>query len=253
MAFRSSFRFFLLASTLVGCSPRVISEAVLDEPYYPVDSLVQPNAEALTTISPYKNQLGEEMKTAIGTAAHAITNDPGRGESALGNLAADLILTKSRERYDEVDLSVINAHGGLRVPINKGPILVENIYEVMPFDNTIYIYSLSGPLTLKLFDHCAGTLRNVIGGASFKIEGSKAIDIVIGNEPFDNSKSYVLAISDYLASGGNGFGFVGDQGEFLKDINYLQRDMIIDFIKDLTKEGVEISSEIDGRMKRLDE
>ena len=235
----------------LACSPQVLKEMDRTPGYMVVDSLSPEPSSIVKMISPYQRELSGEMKRQIGVAEEEINNHPGRGESSLGNFVADLILNQSKKKYEgKIDLALINAHGGLRVPIAKGPILVEHIYELMPFDNSIFLYELNGQQTKQLFDHCAATMRSVIAGATFQIQENKAIEVVIGGKALNENESYVLAISDYLSGGGGGFGFVSD-GKLIEDIEYLQRDMIIDYIVDQTSANKVIKAKIDGRMKSV--
>jgi len=195
---------------------------------------VDEGVEAL--IAPYKKELDAQMDRIIGEAAEEFNNDAGpTGESTLGDFVADLLLVQSRKEYGEdVDLAVINHRGGLRTSIRKGPVSVRNIFELMPFENEIWILELSGEQTQMLFDNAARRKSNVIGGATFTIiDDERAEDIVINGLPFDPSNSYKVSISDYLAGGGGGHGFLSELAPF-QDNDYLCRDMILEHIEEVS-------------------
>ena len=244
--------YLIVTFCLLSCSRQYLQEVNTSRSFIEVTDNELPSKRIDQAIAPFRLQLEGEMKQQIGTATRELNNHPGKGESILGNFVADLILIQSQIRAGtKVDISLINAHGGLRVPIPKGPILVESIYEVMPFENTIYLYELKSNEVQQLFDHCAATLRSVVGGATFKASNGRAIDIMVGGKSLEADRTYILAISDYLSAGGHGFGFVG-QTKFVADIKYLQRDMIIDYIKDLTEKGLEVNGKFDRRMEILE-
>ena len=118
----------------------------------------------------------------------------------------------------------------------------------MPFENNVWVLEMSGPLTQQFFDHCAKTRRNNVAAARFTIQEDKAIRISIDGEPFNPNQKYTLAISDYLAEGGGGFGFL-DQAVRLADLDYKMRDMIIDYIKGLSDQDKVVKAQLDGRIK----
>lgn len=214
-----------------------------------VNSDIVADSAIAAIISPYKYDLDKQMKTVIGRAAHNLDNQPGWGESKLGNFVADLLLTQSKKKFGrKIDMAIMNAHGGLRSTISHGPITKENIYELMPFENNVLVLKMSGQLTQRFFDHCAKTKRNNVAAARFTIKDDKATLISINGEPFDPGGQYTLAISDYLADGGGGFGFL-DQADRLADLDYKMRDMIIDYIKDLSDQNKVVEAQLDGRIK----
>ncbi|MDN5203816.1 5'-nucleotidase C-terminal domain-containing protein [Fulvivirgaceae bacterium BMA10] len=204
---------------------------------------------AKALIQPFKSELDEQMKKVIGYAQHELNNKPGRGESTLGNFVADLLLIQSERKYTgSVDIAVINAHGGLRVPISEGAIRVEHIYELMPFENAMWILELSSEQVQQFFDHCAKTMRNVAAGAEFSVRDGKAVSIKIQGKDIEPNRRYTLAISDYLAQGGGGFSFLKET-KFVEDLQYPVRDMILNHIAELHDQGRKIEAKLDERIK----
>ena len=200
-------------------------------------------------IQPYKKNLDQQMKMVIGKAGHDLDNHPGWGESKLGNFVADLLLSQSQKKFGQkIDMAIINAHGGLRSSISEGPVTKEHIFELMPFENHVLVLELSGSLTQRFFDHCAKTRRNNVAAARFTIKDDKAMAIIINGKPLDPDSHYTLAISDYLANGGGGFGFLA-QANRIADLEYKVRDMIIDYIQDLSEQNKVVEARLDGRIK----
>jgi hypothetical protein len=71
--------------------------------------------------------------------------------------------------------------------------------------------------------------------------------ILIGGQPLDPARTYTIAISDYLAGG-------GDHMEFLKaatarHTGLLLRTAIIDHIKALTAAGQPVTAKVEGRVR----
>ena len=237
-----------MIGALCGClaSKPQVSQTTVE--FETVDSSVQADPDIERIVQGYKDQLDNEMTEVIGVAATDLNNNSGRVESVLGNFVADLMLAQSTKRFGSpVDLALINARGGLRVPLSKGEITVGDVFELLPFDNDVWILELTGKETQQLFDHCAQIKRMAISGGSYEIKETSAINIKIGGAEFDSTKSYILAIPDFLAKGGDRFEFL-PQAKVLTKLNYLARDMIIDHIRKLNQTNVPIKALLDGRV-----
>ena len=69
---------------------------------------------------------------------------------------------------------------------------------------------------------------------------------MVGEQPLDNSKIYCTATIDYVANGGDGM-------EFLRPIPQIQtgvlyREAIMEYWKEQTKEGKQISASLENRV-----
>jgi len=238
--------------TLLACQPSHPTEIQMQSALAPMDSSIAGDAEVAALIAPYKEELDAKMNEVIGYTSAAFDNSGGpTRESTLGDFVADLLLEESQSRiFINLDLAVINHHGGLRTSINKGDVTVRNIYELMPFENEMWILALDGHHTQMLFDNAAKRKSNVIAGATFGIkDDTVATNIVINGKPFDSTRTYLVSISDYLAGGGGGHGFLNEE-MIMQDLNYRCRDMIIDHIRRVSGEkGDTLHPKIDGRVR----
>ena len=79
------------------------------------------------------------------------------------------------------------------------------------------------------------------------IKDDKAVDILVNNMPFDESKNYCVVTSDYLANGGDKMSFFNDPIKKV-NINYLVRDAIIFYIKEQNSKKKVIDSKLDKRI-----
>ena len=233
---------------LVHCAPSKKPVLVPSYQLLPVDDSYRGDSLAEATIAPYRHQLATEMDVVIGHSNKRLTEQ--ELESLLGNFVADAILSEGSHYYDgTIHMSVIN-NGGLRAPIPEGPVKISNIYELMPFENVLYILELNGSQTKALFDLLASTRRVAIANSVVIIENDKPVKIFIDGTPFREDSNYVLAVSDYLAQGGGGM-------EFLKDAKVLSvedikiRDLIIDHIARLDSIGQPVDAEIEGRVRLI--
>ncbi len=238
----------LMVGAMCGCLSSKSQVSQTKVAFETIDSNVPSDPHIEGIVQGNKDRLGKEMTEVIGVAAMVLNNNSGRVESVLGNFVADLMFTQSTQRFGSpVDLALINARGGLRVPLSKGEITVGDVFELLPFDNDVWILKLTGEETQMLFDHCAEIKRMAISGGKYEIKETSAINIQIGGSEFDSTKSYILAIPDFLAKGGDGFEFL-PQAKVLAKLNYLARDMIINHIRKLNQANVPIEARLDGRV-----
>jgi 2',3'-cyclic-nucleotide 2'-phosphodiesterase (5'-nucleotidase family) len=187
------------------------------------------------------------MAEVLGTAPAALVKGP--GESPLSNFVADL----QRERASQVlgqpvPLGVMT-NGGLRAGFAAGPVTLGSVFELMPFENELVVLDAPGPVVQQLFDFAARS-KMAVSGATYTVTfDGLPKDIRIDGQPFDvnQDKTWPIAISDYLASGGDNMGFFKTLTP--RHTNVLLRNAIADHIRSLTKAGKPVTARIEGRVK----
>ena len=212
----------------------------------------EPDAEAAKFIASYKNQVDSIMGPVVGTAAHALNRYP--PESELSNLLCDILIWGGKAFGEKPDFSVYNM-GGIRSNFAKGDITVGDVIEVAPFENKICFLTLTGDKVLELFQQIAHR-----GGEGLS-HGVKAVitrdgklkSVTINGEPVDPNKSYRIATLDYLAEGNDQLTAFKSGTDVLspkkKENNV--RFIIMDYMREKTKNGETISSKIEGRCTLL--
>lgn len=172
-----------------------------------------------------------------------------RPEGGLSNLAADALLFGAKPFLDEDDvaLSVTN-FGGIRNDLPKGAIRVYDILSVFPFDNKLVIADVKGDDLIKFFNRFAA--RNyfeALGNIEIVVKDKKYKKLLIAGEPIDPQKNYKLVTIDFLLGGGDSM----DIKSIAKSVDMTDlyiRDVVIDYVKDLTSKGVTLSNEGDSRI-----
>jgi 2',3'-cyclic-nucleotide 2'-phosphodiesterase (5'-nucleotidase family) len=117
----------------------------------------------------------------------------------------------------------------------------------MPFENELVVLDTPGPVVQQLFDFAAKGKMPVSGAVYTVSPDGKPQDVRINGQPFDASRTYTIAISDYLAGG-------GDNMVFFKAIKprgtgVLLRNAIADYIRQQTQQGKPIEAKVEGRVK----
>jgi len=195
-------------------------------------------------------------------------NDPDGGDSQLGNLVA----TSMQVRHGvEADYALTNSLG-IRADFESGPLNLEQMYNVFPFENTITTVSLSGRETQEMLDTVAA--RSAERGCRTQVQVSGiymdlvcvdndpecnarqdlaglphaacAKNIHIGDKcrqadgtfngtscrPLDEFTEYRVAVNDYIAGGGSGF-TVLQRNTTKFNTGISLRNSLIDYIRSL--------------------
>ncbi|KAA6435932.1 hypothetical protein FOE74_07190 [Rufibacter glacialis] len=234
---------------LAGCQKALVPTARLaSQTDIPVNTQVAPDPALEEVITPYRTRVDKTMNEVIGQAPAAL--EKGEWESPLGNFVADLSRTQTMAVYGKpIDLGGMT-NGGLRNPLDKGPITVGDVFEMMPFENEMMVLTLSGATVKEMFAFAGRTKILSLANASYTLRNGQVENITIGGQPLDLAKTYTLAISDYLANGGDNMGFLKNALKTEKT-GLLARDAIMNEIKQRTAKGLPVVSEKDGRVKVL--
>jgi 2',3'-cyclic-nucleotide 2'-phosphodiesterase (5'-nucleotidase family) len=198
-------------------------------------------------VAPYRQRVKQQMDQVIGRAPQAIRKNP--GESPLANFASDIQRERAaRELGQPIDLGVMT-NGGLRAELPAGNITVGSVFELMPFENELVVLEAPGAVVQQLFEYAAPLHMAVSGATYTATPDGKPTDIRIGMEPFDPTKDrlYTIAISDYLAGGGDRLNFFRALPP--RHTNVLLRSAFEDHIRQLTKDGKPVEARAEGRVK----
>jgi 2',3'-cyclic-nucleotide 2'-phosphodiesterase (5'-nucleotidase family) len=211
-----------------------------DPPHHQMQSLVQS----------YKSQLDEKMNEVIGRSAQYM--DHRRPESLLTNLTSDVMKAYGDEQLSGgADAGVMNVHGH-RAAMPKGAVTVGNLFEIYSFDNNVTFLELKGSDLKEMFNAYAR-----IGGAGISsnvrlvAEGGKVKSVTLDGRPIDEHEIYHIVTLDYLADGNDNMTAFRNA---LSSINtgITLRDVMIDYVKEQTRQGNEIESVLDGRITVTD-
>lgn len=125
------------------------------------------------------------------------------------------------QRYGGADIALVNG-GGVHTEVAAGPVTVGNIYQVLPFRNTLVRVSMTGHEIKRVLEEALsavalGSTGSYPYAANLRWEvdmnlghGKKLSQLEFKNadnvwEAFDLDKSYVLVTSDFLAEGKDGY------------------------------------------------
>ena len=212
---------------------------------YRLNQTNKQDSSIITLIRPYADSVNQSMNGIVAVSETELEKK--QPEGTLGNILADAMLKMAEKKYAaHVDAAFIN-YGGIRLPsIPAGNITRGKIFELAPFDNILILQKVSGKVVQEFLDHVAGRGGWPCSGITMQIKNKKAINVMIGGVPINESVTYTIANNDYVANG-------GDDCAMLKTIpqisnGYLFRDAVVDYFTQLTKEGKKISVKIENRV-----
>lgn len=192
-------------------------------------------------LNQYNSKLTKQMEKVIGSAEIYFDNSRCRNtETEIGNFIADAI-----RHIAKVDISFQNG-GGIRFFLDKGPVTVEEIYNVIPFESFIITLELNGEQIEKILQRSLTTRDKFlqVSGLKARMKNNKIVDIKTGESKIIGDKNYRIAVNDFLAAGGDGYD-VFKQGRNIKNTGINLRDALIEYIE--TKKI--ITGRIEGRCK----
>lgn len=215
----------------------------------PIDSTwdAKPDAEALALLAPYKAKVDSIMYHVVGTAAMSM--DRYRPESPLSNLVADVLRESAADVLGKpADVGLVNV-GGVRNLLTEGPITTENIYEILPFENSLCVMTVKGSVLKILFENIAAKGGEGVSGIQLKItRDGKLLQGTIDGKPVVDDQLYTVATIDYLADGNDGMiAFPqAEKRECPKDATL--RGLFMKYVERQTAAGKQITSRIEGRV-----
>ena len=208
----------------------------------PVDKKIDDDPAIANLMWPYSVQLHQDIDLngvfsyvdPAGSDTKILRNDTSGGDSQLGNLVA-----RSMQLQDgvEAEFAVTNSLG-IRADFERGPLTIEQMFNVFPFENSITVVYLSGVEVQEMFDFVADRSASrgcrtqaQVSGITFDMvchgscpDGRTACarNIYIGDHcrrgdnpdadvdparcaPLLPTSLYRVAVNDYIAAGGSGF------------------------------------------------
>lgn len=163
----------------------------------------------------------------------AIANGPlvlGKPESPLGNLAADMLRYRAMHEYQRfVHVGLLNMEG-FQIEFSEGNITLGDLYEFMPYNNTLVVLEMDGEHVRELADEIAGKGGAPLSGMRMTIVNDQASSVLIDSESIDPEGTYLVATSSYLADGNGDFPSLGN-GNTRYDYPVLIRDIFIDYMR----------------------
>ncbi len=197
-----------------------------------VYQVVTPEAPYVKTALDYFKKLGgAKLDTVIGTTEILLNGERADVRSKTTNLAN--LIADSMKWKTGADVALTNG-GGIRASIKPGEIKIRDVLTVLPFGNTLYVLEMKGSDLVKVFEYAASVPNGQgaflqVAGATWKAEGGKLTELLIGGKPVDPEKIYKVVTNDYMAAGGDGYATLKGQKGY--NTFYVMADVVVEYIQ----------------------
>ncbi|MFN4200574.1 5'-nucleotidase C-terminal domain-containing protein [Fervidobacterium riparium] len=205
-----------------------------DEAGKNIYQVVTPEAPYVKTALDYFKKLGgAKLDTVIGRTEILLNGERADVRSKTTNLAN--LIADSMKWKTGADVALTNG-GGIRASIKPGEIKIRDVLTVLPFGNTLYVLEMKGSDLVKVFEYAASVPNGQgaflqVAGATWKAEGGKLTELLIGGKPVDPEKIYKVVTNDYMAAGGDGYATLKGQKGY--NTFYVMADVVVEYIQNV--------------------
>lgn len=188
------------------------------------------------------------LKQVVGHSARELVDGRDNPDLPLANLFVDELRARgSREAGVPMDFALVN-FGGIRVPLPGGPVTLEDISSMFPFNNYVCFCKVRGENLTKLLEQLAATKAfQAVSGAQVKVKAHKLESALVGGEPIDPARIYNVTTIDFLLDGGDKIN-LGALSEEVTLTHLLLKDVMLDYVRDCEAKGIVIDAAPDGRV-----
>jgi 2',3'-cyclic-nucleotide 2'-phosphodiesterase (5'-nucleotidase family) len=235
-----------LELTFDRASKKIVKYTTANELVNVVSTTYPPNAQVAALVNARLDEAKAIMDKPLGETK--VDLDPcTEGECPLGNLVADAMLAAPAGDRP-ADASMHN-NSGLRARIPAGPITYGQLYQVLPFDNTIATMELTGEQIWAILERTVSGRRGnlVVAGMTYRFDyskpaGNRLLEVTIGGKPLDVKRTYRINTIDYLATGGDG------QTTFTQGKIITYGDPVVDVVAQYIKNNSPVNPKAENRI-----
>ena len=181
-----------------------------------MDGSVAEDSDTVARIAEAAAPLDEIRNKVVAEAADAIGGDRAvcrAMECSMGSLIADAMLDRVKDQGVEI---AIQNGGGIRASIDAGPVTMGEVLTVLPFQNTLSTFQVSGKTIIEALENGVSQMEEGAGrfpqvaGMSYTVDpaaeaGKRISGVMVGNAPIDMDKVYGVVSNNYVRNGGDGY------------------------------------------------
>ena len=222
----------------------------------PADSSVPDDPSVDKMLEAYRPKV-RALDAVVGTVEEDLKKG-GIGAGSLGNFVADAIRDRAQVKLGKPVLLAVTNSGGLRKnAIAAGHVKVNDIFEVLPFENALVSLDLTGEQLLRFMTVVLAN-RDAQSGAriTFRTNDQKVNEIVSvklridgGEKEIDPKGTYTMVTIDYLVKRGGDYSIL-QEAKNMVPLNITLRDAVIDYVRAETAARRAIKTTLDGRFSQ---
>jgi 5'-nucleotidase len=211
-----------------------------------MDAEVAEDADVVARIDELAAPLDEIRNKVVAEAGEAIDGareNCRRVECQMGNLVADAML--DRVKHQGIQIAFQNG-GGLRASIDGGPVTMGEIYTVLPFQNTLSTFYVTGATLKEALENGMAQFDDPdkngrfpqVAGMTFTFDpngatGERVTEIMVqtdaGAVPLDPETLYGVVSNDFVRNGGDGYSMFRD-AENAYDFGPDLAEVVVDYL-----------------------
>ncbi|MEX2045803.1 MAG: bifunctional UDP-sugar hydrolase/5'-nucleotidase [Chloroflexota bacterium] len=206
---------------------------------------VTPDPEIAKLVDERRADAEKYTSRVVGRTTEPLSNV--REESGFGNLITDAFVDYGRQQGWRTDIAFYNM-AGVRASLAAGELTYGQLYEALPFSNTVVSVDLTGADLAAVVGRAAcvaGRLHMSGVVVSFRFDGGApncVTSITIGGVPLATTRTYRVATIDYLLLGGDG------HTGFAKGGNVIYGDVEVDVVAAYIAAHSPVSPRVEGRL-----
>ena len=213
--------------------------------YYGIGINEQVDSSIQKMLEPFSDGVAAMMHTIIGFSLNGIFKL--QQDNIIGNFICDGLKTMIEKRTQKkIDIAIINK-SAVHAFLRKGDISIGMVYEILPYDNQLVTMEIKGKVLRQLLNHVASNNGWPVSGIQMKIKENKAYGISVNQIALEDTASYTMVTSDYLAKGKDGCFMLQEMP--VLPTGYYTRNMVIEFIESITKQARTIDMAGDNRIQ----
>ena len=228
-----------------------------------IDGQVAEDATIVARVSELAKPLDEIRNKVVAKTAAVIegNRDVCRvQECQMGNLVADAMLARVADQG--IDLAIMNS-GGIRASIDAGDVTMGEVLSVLPFQNTLATFEISGAGVLDALENGVSQVEEVKGrfpqvaGITFKWDASIApgegriTEVMMKDgddwKPLDPAATYGVVTNNYVRGGGDGYKMFASDTTNVYDFGPNLEDVLADYLAS----GEPYTPLLDGRISQF--
>ena len=210
-----------------------------------IDSSFTPDPTLTARIAELAKPIEELRKKVIGSSEAPIQGDRTVcrvEECSMGNLVADAMLDRGKSQGMTI---AIQNGGGLRASIDAGDITQGEVITVLPFQNTLATFQLTGAEIRKALENGLSQIEQGAGrfpqvsGLKYTFDRTKpAGNRLVSVEakegaafvPLDDAKTYGVVTNNFMRAGGDGYSIFETAGKNAYDFGPDLADVTAEYI-----------------------
>jgi len=173
----------------------------------PITEAIPDDPDLARVIAPLAAQIRASFGRVLAQAPAGMVRFAAPGEFPLGFLLADVMREGAAAAVGGEVRAAVTNNGGIRRDLPAGAVRVGDLYEVMPFDNSLVVAEYSGAevaaiVTEGILGRGGEPVSGVLVTAAGSLERPQVSVAWADGTPIDPAGTYRVATTDYLLANG---------------------------------------------------